>query len=558
METRPKVAAIAAVWGLTAVLVASAAAGQEVTYGYRGPAGDCVAEAGNPPRRWDEQTGENVLWKTPLPNWGLGCPVVAGGRVFVLCEPGWEADFPRLVCLDADDGNILWVREINTFPVMTPEGAVADAKEAWHEFHAIDRKLYRMAHLYRTADDKDAAKQQVEAAGLTVGGKKGVGPVGLADPKAYFKGLVKRFNRAGLYFESWHWGRIHCIGYAYPTPVTDGRNVYVATGLHGFACYGLDGDCKWLRFIPGRGSSNAGYGGNDYCKNARSPLLWGDLLIADVGDRVRAIDRESGELVWSRDILKDPKWNSHTSIVSPVVITVGGQDVLLCYGPTAYLLPDGREIPVEGWSNPAASMLVKRDEPDVVFFTGGGEHGGWKGKGNCPNPPPAAVRFRLEEDTLKADVLWSGVEGKKLCSHAGLVYHDGTLYHREGYVFDAATGELLAARKGRRNRPVPRTRHLLWLALGGEQGGRLYGLREVKPRRGEQGRRRGVCEVYDLEGNKLAESVLSVPPAEGERREQIVATVGSPSWGFSFGSPFVIDGDRLYVRAHGYLACIGR
>lgn len=51
---------------------------------------------------------------------------------------------------------------------------------------------------------------------------------------------------------------------------------------------------------------------------------------------------------------------------------------------------------IEGGSDFGALAVVKHDERDVVFFTGGGEHGGWENKGNCEVCPPSAVRFRLE------------------------------------------------------------------------------------------------------------------------------------------------------------------
>jgi outer membrane protein assembly factor BamB len=50
----------------------------------------------------DEVAGKGVLWKTALPNWGHGTPLVLGDRVFVTCEPD------TMVCLDANTGKVLW------------------------------------------------------------------------------------------------------------------------------------------------------------------------------------------------------------------------------------------------------------------------------------------------------------------------------------------------------------------------------------------------------------------------------------------------------------------
>jgi hypothetical protein len=126
-------------------------------------------------------------------------------------------------------------------------------------------------------------------------------------------------------------------------------------------------------------------------------------------------------------------------------MTVGGQDLLLTASVTAFELPGGKKVAVEGWSNHGGTMLVKSDERDVVFFTGGGEHGGWEHKGYppCTTPPPAAVKFSREGEKLVAKVLWSGIDGKGAGSHAGLVYLNGKLYHPGGVILAADTGKVL-------------------------------------------------------------------------------------------------------------------
>ncbi len=534
------------------MLIAALACGRAVArgdtkpvHGYLGPRGDANAPESNPPTAWDATTGKNIAWKTLLPHWGHGAPLIVDGRAFVMSELGWDSDFPILTCIDTRDGRVLWQREINTLPVMMPPGLRRDSiADAWRKFHELDRQFFRARHIYDSAEDKDAALEKVGAMGFERS-RKGRGGLAFKDARQPFQ-IARAFNKADLYFEVWHWGRPHCVGYAYPTPVSDGQFVYVATGLHGFACYDLDGNLRWLKFIPGQGSSNAGYGGNDFCKNARSPLLYGDLLISDVGNRVRGIDKQSGALRWSHE-----NYVGHAPIVSPVVITTGGKDLLLSCGPRAYSLPDGGEIPVEGWKNRGATMLVNADQRDVVFFTGGGEHGGWEGKGNTEHPPPAAVRFSLDDGTLKATVLWSGINGKPIRQHAGMVYRDGKLHHSTGCILDARTGAILKGETRRRhgqNRATPRTRHMLWATRD-----HVYGITEARPR---DGRPYGECDVYTLDGKHVATNKLLPAPVTDDRRDQLIATTGHPGWGFSYGCPFTIDGDRIFMRCHDYLYCI--
>ena len=514
--------------------VGSVAWGAAIGYGGDGS----FVAAGKPPADFDAAAGRNVLWKAQLPNWCLGAPIVARDRVFVMSEPDRDFDFPTLLCLSAADGKILWRTEIDHLGAIPADQRQA-AGEAWKAHLAALRELYRVRHEYRSADDPEAALKALADRGF-VQGKGGIDWKERADVR-----LARVFNRAGLYFDVWHLGGLSRIGYAFPTPVTDGSRIYVATGLHVYACFDLEGNNLWTVQHRGQGSSQAGYGGDDFCKNARSPLLHGDLLISDVGNLVRGIDKNTGKLLWSH------KLPGH-EITSPVILRIDGKDILLTYGPHAFILPEGAPLRVEGWKNNGASYLVRSDSPDTVFVTGGGEHGGWENKGNCSEPPPAAVRFSLGDGVLKARVLWAGVDGKQESEHTGMVYHNGRLYHPHGVILDADSGKVIKGKaRGRGSeRATPQTRHMLWVA-----DGRVYGLREVKGRDAQP--TVGSLEVYDLEGKRLGEYALPVPVAEGERRDRIIETVGATRWGFSYGSPFLIHAGRIYIRGNDLLWCIG-
>ena len=50
---------------------------------FRGPVASGVAEGQNLPDHWNAKTGENVLWRTPIPGLAHSSPVVWGDRVFV-------------------------------------------------------------------------------------------------------------------------------------------------------------------------------------------------------------------------------------------------------------------------------------------------------------------------------------------------------------------------------------------------------------------------------------------------------------------------------------------
>jgi len=50
---------------------------------FRGPNATGIADKQNLPDRWDGSTGQNVLWKTPIPGLGHSSPIVWGDRIFV-------------------------------------------------------------------------------------------------------------------------------------------------------------------------------------------------------------------------------------------------------------------------------------------------------------------------------------------------------------------------------------------------------------------------------------------------------------------------------------------
>src|SRR6185503_17223132 len=50
---------------------------------FRGPQASGVAEGQNLPDKWNGKTGENILWRTPIPGLSHSSPVVWGNRLFV-------------------------------------------------------------------------------------------------------------------------------------------------------------------------------------------------------------------------------------------------------------------------------------------------------------------------------------------------------------------------------------------------------------------------------------------------------------------------------------------
>jgi outer membrane protein assembly factor BamB len=135
--------------------------------------------------------------------------------------------------------------------------------------------------------------------------------------------------------------RIHAKNsHASPTPVTDGKHLFVHFGHQGTACLGLDGKVVWtnrtLGFAPVHG-------------NGGSPVLVDDLLVfsADGADErfVAALDRATGKVRWKTDRTGTPSRNF--SFSTPLVIEVGGKKQIVSPGSdvvAAYDPASGKEI----------------------------------------------------------------------------------------------------------------------------------------------------------------------------------------------------------------------
>jgi outer membrane protein assembly factor BamB len=72
---------------------------------FRGPGGGGLAPPGDWPRKWDAATGENILWKTPVPMPGNSSPVLWGDRLFLT---GADADRQEVFCFSRASGKLLW------------------------------------------------------------------------------------------------------------------------------------------------------------------------------------------------------------------------------------------------------------------------------------------------------------------------------------------------------------------------------------------------------------------------------------------------------------------
>jgi outer membrane protein assembly factor BamB/preprotein translocase subunit SecG len=88
---------------------------------FRGPGGLGIAVQKNVPTNWDGASGENILWKSPVPLPGYNSPIIWGDKLFLT---GADASKREVYCFDRNTGKILWtalVQNISGSPAQAPK-----------------------------------------------------------------------------------------------------------------------------------------------------------------------------------------------------------------------------------------------------------------------------------------------------------------------------------------------------------------------------------------------------------------------------------------------------
>ena len=151
---------------------------------------------------------------------------------------------------------------------------------------------------------------------------------------------------------------------ASPSPVTDGRNVYVLFGAYGLISYDRDGRERWkVELAP----LHMPYG------PGASPVIAGDKLLLlvdqDVDSYLLALDKDTGRTVW-----KSPRPEATHGFSTPVVYKpANGPDQVIVSGSfhiASYSLAGGEKLWwVEGmaWQAKSLPVLGSLDGKDLIF-----------------------------------------------------------------------------------------------------------------------------------------------------------------------------------------------
>ena len=197
-----------------------------------------------------------------------------------------------------------------------------------------------------------------------------------------------------------------------PTPISDGKNVYVVFANGIAACYDLDGNRKWIQYVAEPSTTEHG--------RSCSPMLVGDKLIATLG-YLTALDTATGKVVWKNEKVGE-------SYGTPVAGKVEGVDVVVDTGGTIVRVKDGVTLAKRVGSATYASPIAMGD---IVYYLGEGA---------------AAAQLSMKSpDAIAVKKLWAGdTEGEFFAS--GVVF-DGIAYavSNQGmlYAMDAKDGKEL-------------------------------------------------------------------------------------------------------------------
>ena len=183
--------------------------------------------------------------------------------------------------------------------------------------------------------------------------------------------------------------------HASPTPITDGKSLFVHFGHQGTACLTLDGDIVWKtaehKYSPVHG-------------NGGTPIFVDDKLVfsTDGGDKqfIVALDKSSGKIVWKTDrkIIFDRTFSFST----PLLISVNGKQQIISPASGAVIAfdpADGKEL----WrANYDGYSVIPRPVfgHGMVFLATG-----------YNSPKIIAVKVDGQGDVTKTHIAWTLAKG---------------------------------------------------------------------------------------------------------------------------------------------------
>jgi hypothetical protein len=303
---------------------------------------------------------KNIRWMAELPARSTSTPILVGDRLFVMAEPD------ELLCFDKNTGQRLWSAAVNYYEALTPSQRTAKPEFALRvdPLMAELRQSFNRTPQARASNELDARpRDDAHASGLRLNEEARFRTELRAKiQKTLIEIDEARFSvPANDHFEA-HFG---IVGFTMPTPLSDGKHVFVWNGMGVSACFDLDGQRKWITRVD-----------TDHIVYGSSPALADGVFVAFFG-KLFGFDAETGKLKWTQRRI-------NKNVAAVLAAKLAGQDVVVTQAgeiirpSDGHLLfrPRGLTTGDQGWAPPVIlgeTMFSPRygvNEINVFNFTG--------------------------------------------------------------------------------------------------------------------------------------------------------------------------------------------
>ena len=433
---------------------------------------------------------KNILWMTELPGRSTSTPIIVGDRMFVMAEPD------ELVCVDKRTGKILWSAANNFYeavPLSERQAKPAFAERVDPLVAQIKQETDRVRRV--------ALRAKLQQALIEIDS-----PRFAIHPNDHFEA---------------HFG---IVGFTMPTPVSDGRHVFVWCNTGIAACYDLDGQRQWITRVE-----------TDHLSYGSSPAL-ADGVLAVFLDQLYGLDARTGEVRWKQHRIQRniaavlaARFAGQSAFISQRGEVVRPSDGKLLFRPQGFGSGD------TGWSPPVILgdiMYLPKygvTSPSVYDFTGvAGDE--WQPKLVANLNLPQEVSHKpdggwIDRWTAGSPTVWQG-----------LLYQ--TDIYQNLYTIDVASRQMVY----RHELPLDGLTHYNAVAVAASPtliGNHLF--------------------VLDNQGS----TVILEPGREFKLiATNHIATQLDRPWPIPAQetlayAPPIVDGDRFYLRGERFLYCIG-
>jgi outer membrane protein assembly factor BamB len=540
------------------------------TVGFRGHGNGVCEGSTSVPVGFSEQKG--VRWKVSLPSIGHASPVCIDGKVLVVCDGGHELQTPTLLCYDADDGRELWrapIDVIDTLPQHIRDEARRRRAQEWQRLAKWGEQCWRVRKAGNVKKLRGKADPEANAAGY---------PVALNNPPT--AGLIgyRPTTRYGMRPQpadvaNYEWLRKHQVWFygawwyhytkVFPTPVTDGKRVWVKTSLDVAACYDLaDGAQRWITQLE----DDPGKWRREPDPQISSPVLVGDLLIVKrentgpnssfIDCDVIGLDAQRGRILWRTTIPR-----SKYPLSSLLVVTLDGEDHVTDTSGVIVRVKDGKMIkrledPFPGKSKRRghrglAGIATGAVVGDMLFLPVSDAGGGSRGDTGV-----RALKLSMGAGGLESEALWGG--DYRGASNASIVVFGTKIYARsksaDAHKYAKTPLSELDCTTGKRTARARRDRGAKSIGLIATAG-HLVSTGQVRPHRGK-GHHGARFTIYAIPGlKKLGEGTLKLAQDGSEDDRWVSLWGGNRKWGNAH--PYIYR-NRLYIRSNEALYCIDR